>query len=195
MKILFKITIVSLLLITTKAYGESPEAHCESDEYKYSLGTDISPWLMDGGSLIYSSLSGNCRLTLEAWKLEFPKAFLDLNKHNKDEGWQRKATGFALYIDTFYKNTDDGWYSGLVFSSFYSELSREGYDAEEGFRSYEIMLRFGYKWNLTPNVSLEPWFAAGPLWTDGNEPTIGGEEFQESKIQMLGTAHLTYSFE
>ena len=180
------------LFLSQKALSLSPVANCEAEDYQYSIGTDVSPWMMEGYSFLYSSLSGNCRLTLETWEIVFPQGFIDLNKHNKAEDWRRKATGVSLYLDTFYTAQDEKWYSGLIFSTFRSSLSRIDHTKEKSYRSYEILLRFGYKYHITKQLSIDPWFALGPIVTDGKEPKIFGETFQESKFQVLATMHVSY---
>ena len=149
---------------------------------------------MNGYSFFYSSLAGNCRLTLETWEIEFPDAITELNKHNKNEDWERKATGTSVYLDTFYGSKDEGWYSGLILSTFRSTLSKDDHSRKASFRSYEALLRFGYKYNLSPEFAIEPWFAAGPIKTDGKEPTINGERFRENKFQVISTVHMSYKF-
>ena len=80
----------------------------------------------------------------------------------------------------------------MVFSTFESTVSRENFAEEADFRSYEILLRFGYKWNVTPKLSIGPWFSAGPIWSDTDSAVVGGEKFSEAKVQVIGTVHMTY---
>ena len=192
MKALMVQTLFLWILFTHKGFASSPIPNCDAEGYQYSLGSDLSPWVMNGYSFFYTSLSGNCRLTIEAWQIQFPDFITELNSHNKGKEWRRKANGVSLFLDTFYSMKDEGWYSGIVLSTFRSTVSRIDHLVEKSFRSYEVLLRFGYKYNLTEHISLDPWFAVGPIVTDGREPEVLGETFQESMFQVLGTVHLSY---
>ena len=188
---------LSLLLTLSEISlaGDVPERLCESDKHQSTLGTDAAAWALGGYSAFYSSLSGKCRIVLEVWQIEVPGAVIELSDENKGEGWNRKIDrGYSMYLDTFYTPVDVGWYSGMIFSTFGSTVTRDDIEGEAKFRSYEILLRFGYKWNLGEHFSIEPWFAAGPLWADGPSDEVGGEKFSENLIQVISTVHLNYKF-
>ena len=170
-----------------------PESSGPSQSLEFSLGTDSSPWLFEGGSVIVAAQKGKWRLTGEAWRMTFPDFFVESNDDNKGKGWARQAElGLGLYLDYFEMGNHQGVFYGVVFSTFRSRLEREGFSDVVKFRSSEILGRVGYRWALTDRLSLQPWIAAGPLWTHGDVSPIRGEVYQESPVQVLATMHIMY---
>ena len=45
-----------------------------------------------------------------------------------------------------------------------------------------------------PEFYVDPWVAAGPVWTLSPEPEVAGERYEESPVQILGTLHVGWRF-
>ena len=187
-------TTLTLFISAGTAKSSSPEPQCEATP-EFSIGTDLGAWALDGHSLILSSVSGNCRILLETWGIVVPDSITNLNKDNKDKGWQREITeGYSLHLDTFYGPEDQGWFSGLMFSHFRSEITRRGYEDKVSSKTSEVLLKFGYKWDLTDHFSLEPWIGFGPIWEEVDDSPVGGETYEKNLGNALVTIHGTYKF-
>ena len=44
--------------------------------------------------------------------------------------------------------------------------------------------------DVSENISIEPWFAAGPVWEDNIE--VSNETFYGNKVQSISTIHILY---
>lgn len=146
----FKIVmLVASINLSAEVFGSEKEADttCCLENYKFYLGTDVSAWALGGYSFIYSSVGEGAKFMLEAWSIDVPSAIIDLNKENKGKGWSREIErGYSAHIDTFYNGKENGWYSGIIFSVFDSKISLDSSSQSERLRSYEALLKFGYKW-------------------------------------------------
>ena len=188
--------IILTTMISTMAKSSSPEPNCEDLSPNFSVGADIGAFSHGGKSFLMSSVSGNCRITIEAWSKSIPDSFTDLNEDNKGEGWKRDITrGYSLHLDTFYGSADTGWYSGMVFSHSRSEISRKGYEEKIAARTNEILLKFGYKWSVTDHLSIDPWFGFGPVWDKIDGTAIGGEFYEKNLGNALLSLQMTFSFD
>ena len=182
-------------MISFELKAEQPEQKTTKTDLHFEIGTDISPWLLGGSSVITMVGKGSFRVGLEFWRFEFPNEIIDGNSKNKGEGWSRKVDkAYALYGDYFLKTTtQEAWFVGVVMSTFHSTVKRQDFPEEDQFWSSEVLGRVGYKYKLNEKWSLNPWMALGPLKPNTpDRKAIGGEEFNELPYQFIATIHLNY---
>ena len=187
--------MIRVVVILILAVGSVPEAKAQ---HGLEFGTDLSPWALAGGSVLGYYNGDGYRVGGEMWRMTFPSTLIEMDEKNKDKGWQRKITeGYVLFYDRFLgEGLNSGGFAGVLFSTFSSEMSRDGYSDTATFRSAEVLLRMGYKFTLTERVHLNPWLGAGPLRKVSDEPvSVADETFHEKSYQVLGTVHLTVSLE
>lgn len=186
-----RVVLMLLMLVPVAAWAQEPET--KSEETHWSLGTDAVPWASAGYSVIGGVEPGwcpGCRAQVEVWGFDFPEFFLEINEANAGEGWRRRANvGVGVYLDY---QAELGWHAGLLWSTFHSTLTREGASAD--LVSMEVLGRLGWRFIIWEGLYLDPWVAAGPLWTMQEAPVVAGEQFSEANIQILATLHLGWRF-
>ncbi len=183
-------SLVILSFITTKVYAEEPQ------QTRWSLATDISPWFFSGYSALamVEPAGFPLRFSGEVWGFQFPEAYIELNDANVDEGWSRRVdVGMALYADWHFTPE---WHAGVVLNVFRSTVSRENISGEASFWSGEVLARMGYRWIPWDDLGffLNPWLSAGPVIILGDDVELGGEYYDETPIQVIGTIHTGWRF-
>ncbi len=178
------------ILVSTASWAHAQDAEPETH---WSIGTDVSPWFLSGYSVIAGvepAVCPGCRVQIEVWGFDFPEFYVELAEANAGEGWGRRVNvGGVLYLDY---QSELGWHVGAAWSTFQSTVSREGATGE--LLSTEILGRVGWRFFLWEGLYVDPWVAAGPVWTLSPEPEVAGERYEESPVQILGTLHAGWRF-
>lgn len=169
-------------------------------ETQISVASDVSPWFLEGYSgilMLETDALPGFRLTTEFWGMRLPSSIIELGPDNKGEGWQRRFDyAVALYADWHPSGDGTSWHVGGIFNVLPSTLSRDGFAAEESLLSAEFLVRGGYRWFPFDDLGLflNPWLSAGYIFPLETPPTIGGEEFVEFPLQVIGTVHMGWRF-
>lgn len=161
---------------------------------RMNVATDVSPWFLDGYSVLLMVDAEPWRVSAELWGMDFPQRFVEMNPANAGEGWHRRVDlGMALYVDRHFFDDNAGWHAGLLFNGFHNTVQLQTEQAS--FWSVEVLARGGYRWFPFEEGRLfvNPWVGAGPLLAL-DEPSVSGERYDELPYQIIGTAHLGWRF-
>ncbi len=160
-----------------------------------SVASDLTPWVLEGYSVILMVDAEPWRVGLEMWGMNMPTSLVELNPANVDKDWTRRVDlALALYVDHHLRPDNAGWHVGLAFDALRSTVQREQQSAS--FWSLELLLRGGYRWFPFEGERLfvNPWAAVGPLLAL-EEPEVGGVTFDELPFQALATCHVGWRFD
>ena len=161
---------------------------------RVSVASDVTPWTLSGYSVVATvEPVAHWRFSAEVWGFEFPSLLVELNDANQDEGWRRRVdVAVAIYADYALNPDGGGFHFGVAVDAIRSTVRRSGVPGDGSFWSLEVLPRVGYRWFVWDDLGLflNPWVGAGPLVAVESLPVVGGERFEESGVQAVGTVHL-----
>lgn len=198
--------VAALLLLSPRAARAgaatpaepAPSAPAEaSGETRFTLGTDVTPWWLEGFSVLASvepSAAPRLRLTAEVWAMRLPGFAVDLAESNRGAGFSHRVTlSGALYADLALGGA--GLHAGLLANVQRARIARQGAGSET-LPVAELLARVG--WRLLPfgdtGLAIDPWVGVGPQLPLARLPELGGARYALFPAQLLATVHLGYRF-
>ncbi len=169
-----------------------------NETHAFSLATDALTWPMSGYSgvvMLEHKRLPTFRFNVEAFGLTYPDAVIDLEDANANKGWTRKVQAIAIYGD-HHPAKAPAFHYGLGINGMQSEITRAGYSEQTELKTAEVLIRAGYRWFPSSGTGLffNPYLALGlPIALNEVAP-IGGERFEESRTQWIGTVQIGWRF-
>jgi hypothetical protein len=177
------------------ALPSSGEPERASSSY-LSLGTDLSPWFLEGFSAIAGFEPAGAprwRVSVELWRMRLPSFAVNLASANRDKGFAHTIMfASAVYVDR--ELGDSGLHAGAVFNTMSARIERAG--DTQTIPIVEALGRVGYRFlPMGPSgLYLDPWLGAGPQVPLARLPTLAGERYALFPVQFIGTLHAGWRF-
>ncbi len=183
------LTTLSVLALSTTLYAQKTDA-------SFAVEIDPSTYLFSGYSLhlkkSFASLS-HWQFGLGLYAMDFPKILVDMNPHNKDEGWnQRLEHGYGLFADYYFDKKKSGTFVGMQLAHQKYKITKNAKDVT--YNTFLTMLHLGYNYSFFENFYLKPWIGIGYNNKISGSSSIDGEEFDIAKLVVFPTVHLGYNF-
>lgn len=139
--------------------------------------------------------------------LEYPDAFVNLNKNNKDMGWHVKINqGMGLWTHYYFNQKNKGWFTGLQLFTQEMALTNDDFPGETDRTNLVLIaLQAGYVWYpfKKEHLYLRPWAGLGyqttisPTFEPGNvdpDLEVGDKEYELTPVMPFATVHVGYKF-
>jgi hypothetical protein len=176
-------------------------SHCNAQSRtKLSLETDPSTFLLEGYSFHVRVQPANCErwlLGAGTYGIKMPAPFVDLNKDNRNEGWNaRIRNAYALYAEFYFHKANQKWFVG-------EQLGIQNYrvtnDFENGgsadFSNLLLMTYAGYSWHPGKgSFYVKPWAGLGYTKKVDGTTQVGAQAYDVAPIFPFVTFHIGYEF-
>ena len=199
MKNLIKKSVVMMALISINIgiYAQKNE----QKQYKTKISVEIDPatFGFKGYGIhlrVKPKNSERLLLGLGAYAMDFPDVLVNLNKNNKDKGWNvRLNQGYGFFGEHHFTEVNRKWFIGAQISIQEYKIENESISGSEKFTNFLAMGYFGY--TIKPfknNMYIKPWAGIGYTSKISGNNTLGNLEYDISSITMFATLHIGYTF-
>jgi hypothetical protein len=173
-----------------------------SQDYKSRLSLEIDPitFLYRGYSfhIRYQPMfSGRLLLGAGTYALDLPEPMIDLNRENKDEGWEvRIRSAYFVTGEMYLKKANHGWFAGeqIGFQSFKvsNDFEMRG---SASFNNLLLMTYLGYSWHpYKGSFYIKPWMGLGYTHKIDGVNRIGSVKYDIAPLFPFVTFHAGYTF-
>jgi hypothetical protein len=167
----------------------------------FSIETDPSTFIFKGYSLhlrVQPAASERFLIGVGTYAMNMPDMVVDLNKENRDEGWNvRIRSAYAAYGEYYFRKANDRWFVGeqLGIQNFKVTNDTEVIADEARFTNFLAMTYIGYSWHpYKGSFYVKPWAGLGyTKKVDGNT-NVGSMNYDVAPIFPFVTFHIGYSF-
>lgn len=141
--------------------------------------------------------------------LEMPKAMLNMDSKNKNQGWHYRVNqGFGLETEYYFEEVNKDWFVGLQLFTQEINLTNDNVPSVKEHRTNTGMAvaTVGYKWyplhKKGVNLYLKPWAGAGysgvihgAIESEIIDNTkVGDRQYHINPFVMFASVHLGYTF-
>ena len=129
--------------------------------------------------------------------LDLPKAMVDLDSKNRDEGWKVRLTfGAGLFMDRFLSRADRGLFVGIqVASQRYRLRNPQISPGETQYTSLLVMPRIGYVWRPgNSHLYVMPWMGIGYTDKVSGSAQLADARYHLSHVAAFATVHVGWRF-
>lgn len=132
-----------------------------------------------------------------AYALDLPSLMVDMNKKNKQMGWNvRIRSAFGLFGEYYLKTAGKKWFLGLQTSVQNYKITNDLIAGQEIRHSnFLLMPSVGYTWQpFRVPFYVKPWAGLGYTAKITGDNSIGGKSYHISSFMAFATLHLGYTF-
>lgn len=139
--------------------------------------------------------------------LEFPDAYINIEKENRDKGWNLKVNqGIGVWAHYYFKRKNKGWFTGLQLFTQEFKLTNDNYPGEVNrTNTVSTAFQIGYLWYPFKKGGLyfRPWGgfgfqnAIGASFEPGEvtkDMRIGEDTYKLTRFMPFATLHIGYRF-
>lgn len=190
--------LLMVLILTT--FGLSAQQD-EQDTKKTEISIEIDPatYAFGGYALhlrVKPKNSDHLLLGIGAYAMDFPAVLVDLNKNNKDDGWDvRLNQGVGLFGEYHFSEVNKKWYVGGQLALQEYKIEKDFYDGDAKYSNVLLMALGGY--TLQPfdfGLYFKFWGGLGYTGKISGDNFIGNAEYEISPLLMFGALHVGYTF-
>jgi hypothetical protein len=171
------------------------------DRTVLSVETDPSTFLFEGYSIhLRLQPKGSERWLVGAgsYGMKMPDLMVDLNKNNKDEGWNvRIKNAFALFGEYYFNEANQRWFVGeqAGIQNYKIRNEQEQLAGPAEFRNLLFLTYVGYSWHpYKGSFYIKPWAGLGYSKQISGSTTVGTMEYDNAPLFPFVTFHIGYSF-
>lgn len=173
-----------------------------SQNYGSRLSLEIDPvtFLFKGYSLhvrYQPMFSKRLLIGAGTYALDLPDAIVDLNRENRDIGWEaRVRSAFMIYGEFYAKKANHGWFIGeqIGFQSLKVSLAREQ-SGSASFNNLVLMTYGGYSWHpYKGSFYIKPWVGIGYTRKVDGINRVGAIRYDVAPLLPFFTLHAGYTF-
>jgi len=173
-----------------------------STDYVSRLSLEIDPitFLYKGHSLhirYQPMFSERFLIGVGTYALDLPDPIVDLNKSNRDEGWEVRIRGaFSIYGELYANEANKGFFIGeqAGFQSFRISNDRET-GGSSSFNSLLLLTYLGYSWYpYKGSFYLKPWVGLGYTEKIDGLNKVGTMRYDIGPWFPFITVHAGYTF-
>ena len=132
-----------------------------------------------------------------AYAMDFPNVLVDMNKNNKDKGWNvRLNQGYGLFGEHHFSEVNKKWFvGGQLAIQEYKIENKTISNHSENFTNSLMMAYGGYTWQpFDFGFYIKPWAGIGYTSKISGTNSLNNSEYDISPIMMFATLHLGYTF-
>jgi hypothetical protein len=176
-------------------------SHCNAQSRTtISVETDPSTFLLNGYSLHLRIQPPGCERWLigaGSYGIELPAMVVDLNKDNRDEGWNAKIkNAYAIFGEFYFDGANRKWFLGeqvgIQNYRVTNDLENGGY---ANFSNLLLMTYAGYNWHPgNGSFYVKPWAGLGYTKKVKGETMVGTQVYDVAPIFPFVTFHIGYEF-
>lgn len=193
-------TGIAMIMLTI---GLSTQSQAQKEETtnktKYSIEIDPATFVFNGYGIHFRLQPKGAKhllLGLGTYAMDMPDLLVDLNKNNKNEGWNiRINQGYSLFVEHHLKEVNRKWFVGTQIGIQEYKIGNENISENERFTNILAMGYFGY--TIKPfknNFYIKPWAGIGYTSRITGDNSLGTSEYDIAPITMFATLHLGYTF-
>jgi hypothetical protein len=198
MKVTIKaISVVLVLLITL---GTSTLKAQEKNGTTFSIETDPSTFAFKGYAFhvrIKPKNSQHVVLGAGTYGLNMPAFLVNMNKENKDKGWNVNIkNAVSLFGEYYFKEANQKWFLGLQAGIQTFKISNSNLPNQTAqYSNLLLMPSIGYNWHpLKNNLYIKPWLGMGYTTKISGDNNIQNLKYAISPMSNFLTVHLGYTF-
>ena len=192
------ILISTLLLFILSLSRLQAQDNASTGKTSISIETDPSTFAFNGYALHVRINPKNSKFQLGAglYALDFPSLLVDINKENKDKGWQvRINSAYSLFGEYYLGEANHKWFIGLQagIQNFKNTNSNmEGLQSR--YSNLILMPSVGYSWHpFKFPIYFKPWLGMGYTTKVASNNSIGTYKYNISPLVPFATLHVGYT--
>ena len=166
----------------------------------FSIETDPSTFVFKGYAFhihIKPKNSKHWMIGAGTYGLDMPGIMVDMNKENKDKGWNvRINNAYSLFSEYYFKEANSKWYVGLQAGVQNFKNTNDNITSKESkYSNLLLMPSIGYNWQpFKFPLYVKPWFGAGYTSKISGSNSIDNLEYNISPLIPFATLHVGYTF-
>lgn len=167
---------------------------------RLSVETDPTTFLLNGYSLhvrYQPMFTDRFLVGLGTYAMDLPELILNLNRENRDEGWDVRIRSAYFVMGEFYvKRANHGWFIGeqIGFQSFKVTNNAE-VRGSASFNNLLFLTYAGYSWHpYKGSFFVKPFVGVGLSEMVDGTSEVGGISYDAGPLFPLLTVHLGYTF-
>jgi len=197
MKTKFKTSVILLALIGMLPF--STNAQVVEKKAKFSIEIDPVTFVFKGFSVhlrIQPKYSDHLLLGAGVYAMDMPSVLVDLNKNNKDKGWNvRLNQGYGLFGEYHFTKVNKKWFAGGQTSIQEYIIKNDLVPGSSKFTNVLVMGYAGYTFQpFKFKLYFKPWAGIGYTSLISGDNMIGEATYDISPISMFATLHIGYTF-
>lgn len=198
-----KIGMISLVILTIFGLSVSQmQAQDTAAQSKttFSIETDPSTFAFGGYAVHFRIKAKNSKHLVfgaGAYSLDLPSVLVDMNKENKDKGWNVRINhAYSLFGEYYLKEANTAWFLGLqVGIQNFKNTNDMVAGKESKYSNSIIMPSVGYNWQpFQFPMYLKPWFGVGYTSKLSGSNSIDDLHYTISPLVPFITLHIGYTF-
>lgn len=201
MKTRLKQLLLTVLFITaiTTVRLHAQENKATEQKTTISVETDPSTFVFNGYAFhirIKPKNSKHLVIGAGTYALDMPNFLVNLNKDNKDKGWNvRINNAISLFGEYYFKEPNIHWFIGLQTGiQLYKNTNDYIPGAESKYTNLLIMPSVGYNWKPFNNgFYIKPWLGLGYTNKISGDNTINGLRYKIAPVTNFVTVHIGYT--
>lgn len=151
------------------------------------IEADPIAYIFNGFSVHGGLKTNHIRYDIGLFGIEVPESF-----HGND-GFNQYIWGAGVKADYFFSGTQKGFYAGVGADLTSSRFRLDETGGQSTVMQFGAGLNVGYKFSLTPNLFIKPWFGLSYLF-NSDDIEIDGMIFEQSSIRPFPTVHIGWTF-
>jgi hypothetical protein len=198
MKVTIKAISVALVLLIT--LGNFKLKAQEKNGTTFSIETDPSTFAFKGYAFhvrIKPKNSQHVVLGAGTYSLNMPAFLVNMNKENKDKGWNVNIkNAVSLFGEYYFKEANHKWFLGLQAGIQTFKVSNSNLPNQTAqYSNLLLMPSIGYNWHpLKNNLYIKPWLGMGYTTKISGDNNIQNLKYAISPMSNFLTVHLGYTF-
>jgi hypothetical protein len=181
--------VIALMLWSMASLGQG---------MKFSIETDPSTFVFKGYSAHIRIQPPNCEhflIGVGTYAMEFPDPLVDLNKENRDEGWNVKIkSAYGLFGEYYFREANHKWFIGEQFSIQNYRVKQENV-GDAKFSNLLALTYIGYSWHpFEFPLYIKPWAGLGYTWKVDGSTRVGDSKYDIAPLFPFVTFHIGYTF-
>lgn len=185
------ICMFAALIMTSVASAQKPA--------RFSIETDPATFLWNGYAVhlrVNPPSMKHWTIGAGLYALEFPDFMVDMDKSNKDKGWNMELQqGLGLFSEYYFHGGKRGWFTGMQIGNQKYRISNNQQTGHRDLRNLLLMFHGGYRWYPTNGrIYIQPWFGIGHQARQSGGTRLGALQYHSDDTISFATVHIGYTF-
>jgi len=191
------VVVIALILTNIGIYAQQNEP--KQNKTEISVEIDPVTFGFKGYGIhlrIKPKNSKHLLLGVGAYAMDFSSVLVDMNKKNKDKGWDvRLNQGYGLFGEHHFFEVNKKWFVGGQIAIQEYIIENKTISGSEKFINSLVMAYGGYTWQpFDFGFYIKPWAGIGYTSKISGTNSLGNSEYDIAPIMMFATLHLGYTF-
>jgi hypothetical protein len=195
-----KISLAMLIFISLISTDIKAQEKLIENKTIFSIETDPSTFFFKGYAFhirIKPKNSQHLLIGAGTYALDMPSFLVDMNKDNKDKGWNVRINSAAsLFGEYYFKEANKKWFVGLQAGVQNFKNTNDNIASQESkYSNLILMPSIGYNWQpFKFPMYVKPWFGIGYTSKISGDNSIDNLEYNISPLIPFVTLHVGYTF-